>query len=142
LGILSYNNRINSIITKNILTVTKPVPQTGRYRAYPLTVSGSCLHRGLDGRPKPAQACFCRVGLVPGHGSTADPAHLDMYKRVVTVPGLSSHTVGPSPDRLSGRFDPGTILVGPGRTRAGSRAHCWTGPFVHVYLKGEGEILR
>jgi hypothetical protein len=45
-----------SIVDKNILVVIKSVPQSSRYRAYPLTGPDSCLHRGLDGRPKPGTA--------------------------------------------------------------------------------------
>jgi hypothetical protein len=75
---LLYNNRIIGIVAKNKLIVTKSVPQADRYRAYPLTGPGPCLHRGLDGRPKPdttiglgrARPCSCWATTVSGHGPT------------------------------------------------------------------------
>jgi hypothetical protein len=66
---LSYNNRIISIIAKNRLIVIKSVSQVGRYRAYPLTRSGSCLHRGPIGQPKPGTDI--EPGR-PGHASSRD----------------------------------------------------------------------
>jgi hypothetical protein len=98
---LSYNNRIISIITKNRLTVTKSAPQTGCYRVYSLTEPSPCLHRGPNGQPKPSTAigpirpghtysqtrsCSCRATraqstIVPSHKPTAGPAHVNMYMR-------------------------------------------------------------